>query len=114
MKQPTVVSLFSGCGGMDLGFKQAGFDITWANDFFKDAVITYKKNIGDHIRFGEPCRFSVNITFDDDSFEHVFLVIPIQNGKAGSPTDLFRVYAEDAVSYRVKGAAPNSPGIAGD
>ena len=40
----TVVSLFSGCGGMDLGFKQAGFDIIWANDVFKDAVETYKLN----------------------------------------------------------------------
>jgi DNA (cytosine-5)-methyltransferase 1 len=53
MKPLTVVSLFSGCGGMDLGFKKAGFDIIWANDFFKDAVATYKKNIGDHIVLGD-------------------------------------------------------------
>ena len=53
MKDPTVVSLFSGCGGMDLGFKKAGFDIIWANDFFKDAVNTYKKNIGKHIVLGD-------------------------------------------------------------
>ena len=46
---PTVISLFSGCGGMDLGFKQAGFKILWANDFYNYAVDTYKKNIGDHI-----------------------------------------------------------------
>lgn len=51
--KPTVVSLFSGCGGMDLGFKQAGFEIIWANDFFKDAVNTYKQNIGDHIVLGD-------------------------------------------------------------
>ena len=29
-----VVSLFSGAGGMDLGFLGAGFEIIWANDFF--------------------------------------------------------------------------------
>lgn len=44
-----VVSLFSGTGGLDLGLKQAGLDIIWANDLYADAVETYKKNIGDHI-----------------------------------------------------------------
>jgi len=51
--KPTVVSLFSGCGGLDLGFKKAGFDIIWANDFDKDSTITYKRNIGDHITLGD-------------------------------------------------------------
>jgi len=44
-----VISLFSGAGGLDLGFKNAGFDVVWANDIFKDAVKTYRMNIGDHI-----------------------------------------------------------------
>lgn len=48
-----VVSLFSGAGGMDLGFINAGYEIIWANDFFKEAVETYKKNIGDHIVLGD-------------------------------------------------------------
>ncbi len=51
--KPTVVSLFSGCGGMDLGFKLAGFEIKWANDNNKDAVNTYMKNIGKHIVLGD-------------------------------------------------------------
>ena len=42
-KKPRVISLFSGAGGMDLGFIQAGFEIIWANDFFKEATDTYKK-----------------------------------------------------------------------
>ncbi|SOC41458.1 DNA cytosine methyltransferase [Ureibacillus acetophenoni] len=49
MPQKTLITLFSGAGGMDLGFKKAGFDILWACDFNKDAVNTYRKNIGDHI-----------------------------------------------------------------
>jgi DNA (cytosine-5)-methyltransferase 1 len=43
-RKPTMVSLFSGCGGLDLGFKRAGYNILWANDFDKDAQAVYKKN----------------------------------------------------------------------
>ena len=39
--------MFSGLGGIDLGFQQAGFEIVWANEFDKDAAKTYKKNFGD-------------------------------------------------------------------
>ena len=42
-----VCSLFSGIGGIDLGFQQAGFDIVWANEFDHDAVITYRVNLVD-------------------------------------------------------------------
>ena len=44
-----VVSLFSGAGGLDLGFIKAGHEVIWANDNFSDAVKTYRRNIGDHI-----------------------------------------------------------------
>ncbi len=40
----TVVSLFCGAGGLDLGFHKAGHEIIWANDFDKFAIETYKKN----------------------------------------------------------------------
>ena len=52
-KMPRVVSLFSGAGGLDLGFKEAGFQIVWANDFDKDAVATYNLNIGNECVFGD-------------------------------------------------------------
>lgn len=44
-----VVSLFSGAGGLDLGFTMAGHEIVWANDIYEDAVETYRRNLGDHI-----------------------------------------------------------------
>ena len=39
-----LVSLFSGCGGLDLGFKQAGFKFVWANEFDKSITPTLKRN----------------------------------------------------------------------
>ncbi|WP_187879370.1 DNA cytosine methyltransferase [Helicobacter pylori] len=48
-----VASLFSGIGGLDLGFIQNGFEIVWANDFDKYAVETYKANIGQNIVLGD-------------------------------------------------------------
>lgn len=55
-----VVSLFAGCGGMDLGFRggfsslgkrfsKRNFEIIWANDNFEDACLTYKLNLGNEI-----------------------------------------------------------------
>ena len=51
--KPKAVSLFSGCGGLDLGFINAGFEIIWANDFFPEAVETYRRNISEHIVLGD-------------------------------------------------------------
>lgn len=42
-KEYTVVSLFAGAGGLDIGFEKQGFKIIWANDFDKDACETHKK-----------------------------------------------------------------------
>lgn len=53
-----VVSMFSGAGGMDLGFINAGFEIIWANDFFEEAVNSYRKNIGKHMIHGDITKIS--------------------------------------------------------
>ena len=39
-----VISLFSGCGGLDLGFEKAGFDISVANEFDKNIWEPFKVN----------------------------------------------------------------------
>ena len=41
-----VVSLFSGAGGLDWGFKEAGFEIVLANDILEPAALTYSRNFG--------------------------------------------------------------------
>ena len=55
-----VLSLFSGCGGLDKGFIDAGYEITWANDFDKYAVHTYRKNFRNHIVLGDITEDSTN------------------------------------------------------
>ena len=39
-----LVSLFSGCGGLDYGFEKAGFDVIWANEIDKTMSSTYQLN----------------------------------------------------------------------
>ena len=60
----TVLSLFSGCGGKDLGmiggfdflgkkYKENNIDVIWANEIDKSACFTYAQNIGNHIHHGD-------------------------------------------------------------
>lgn len=67
----SVVSLFAGCGGMDLGFiggfnflkkhyEKTGFQIVWANEINPAACKTYRRNFGDYI-----VENDINKVFDD-------------------------------------------------
>ena len=46
----TVVDLFSGAGGLSLGFSEAGFRVLASFDNFEAAIASYRGNIGDHAR----------------------------------------------------------------
>jgi DNA (cytosine-5)-methyltransferase 1 len=96
---PTFVSLYSGCGGLDLGFVSAGFRPVWANEFDRHAAETYRANIGDHLVEGSisdvawpderaadlviggpPCQgFSVagRLRADDPRSQHVFTFMDV-------------------------------------
>ena len=39
-----VAGLFSGAGGLDRGFEQAGFNLVWANEYDKDIWETFERN----------------------------------------------------------------------
>ncbi len=64
---PSICSLFSGIGGIDLGFKQAGFDIAWANEYDSAACKTYRHNFGDeHLVEGDIRKISADTIPDFD------------------------------------------------
>lgn len=51
--KPRLVSFYSGCGGLDFGFKEAGFEPVWANDIDPVSVKTYENLVGPHIWLGD-------------------------------------------------------------
>ena len=52
-KNPKVLSLFSGCGGLDIGFHNAGFDIVGCVEIESQFCQTLNANIGKDKFFGE-------------------------------------------------------------
>ena len=76
-KPITIVSLFSGCGGMDLGFiggfdflgktyRRTGMEIIWANELNPAACRTYRQNFGDYIVEGDICEQIKNLPSSAD------------------------------------------------
>ena len=53
MMKIDVVSLFSGGGGLDLGFKNEGYNLVWAIDNNPNAIATYKKNVHENAICGD-------------------------------------------------------------
>ena len=60
------ISLFSGIGGLDQGFINAGYDIIWANDFDKYAVQTYQANFDSPIVHGDINEIALDSIPDHD------------------------------------------------
>jgi DNA (cytosine-5)-methyltransferase 1 len=73
-----LIDLFSGAGGLTLGFTEAfghGFVPIWANDFDEASVATYNANFGDHCHCGD-----INSLLRDNSVK-----IPVADVVIGGP-----------------------------
>lgn len=61
-----LISLFSGAGGLDLGFQKAGFKVVAANEFDKTIWETYEKNHDIKLIKGDVCKISSDVFPDCD------------------------------------------------
>lgn len=117
---PKVVSIFSGCGGLDLGFHLEGYRTVWANDFSEWAVQSYREYFGDVIHFGDITQID---PFTDESIPDCDIVLggfpcqdfsviwkqPGLNGKRGG---LYRHFLEFVEAKKPKAfVAENVKGI---
>lgn len=61
-----IISLFSGCGGLDLGFKKAGFEIPIANEYDKSICSTFRVNHPNTYLIEDDIRNIKEYEFPDD------------------------------------------------
>lgn len=67
----TAVSLFTGAGGMDIGFERAGIEVVFANELMSEAAATYNANHADGVMVND----DVNNVFGSlERFQGVDLV----------------------------------------
>ena len=69
MNNLSAISLFSGAGGLDVGFESAGFDIVYANEFDHDAAEAWRRN-----RPGKE-----NVMVEGDIYDHIHELYSFQN-----------------------------------
>ncbi len=55
----TVGSLYAGVGGICLGFINSGFKLLWANEFDKNACITYRENFNHKLYEGDVMKLDL-------------------------------------------------------
>lgn len=100
--EPSIVSIFSGCGGLDLGFHMEGYNTLWANDFDEWAVKTYEMNFGNVIHQKDITKINpyTDKTIPDCDIVlggfpcQDFSIIWKQPGLNGKRGGLFRHFAE--------------------
>lgn len=56
----SVGSLYAGIGGICMGFKKSGFNVIWANEYDKNACITYRENFKHNLIEGDVLDLDLN------------------------------------------------------
>jgi DNA (cytosine-5)-methyltransferase 1 len=86
-KKYNVGGLFSGVGGIELGFQKAGFNIQWANEFDSRACITYRENFKNHNLMEEDIWKLVEnkFTFENKKINNIDILV------GGFPCQAFSV-----------------------
>ena len=60
-----ILSLFSGCGGLDLGFERAGYKVVAANEYDRAIIPTYRANHQDTELIAGDIRSIASAKFPD-------------------------------------------------
>ena len=101
-KKPSVVSIFSGCGGLDYGFHMEGYETVWANDFAEWACKSFAANFGNVIHYKDITKIDPYTDTTIPECDIVlggfpcqdFSIIWKQPGLNGTRGGLFRHFAE--------------------
>lgn len=101
-KKPRVVSIFSGCGGLDYGFHMEGYETVWANDFAEWACKSFAANFGNVIHYKDITKIDPYTDTTIPECDIVlggfpcqdFSIIWKQPGLNGTRGGLFRHFAE--------------------
>lgn len=102
LNKPRIVSIFSGCGGLDYGFHMEGYETIWANDFAEWACKSFAMNIGNVIIYEDITKIN---PYADNTIPECDLVLggfPCQDfsiiwkqpGLNGTRGGLFKHFAE--------------------
>ncbi len=87
MKEITAVSLFTGAGGMDIGFERAGVKTVFANELMKEAAETYNANHPDNVMVNDDINNVIDLLNEFEGVDFVFGGPPCQGFSVAGKMD---------------------------
>lgn len=87
MKEITAVSLFTGAGGMDIGFERAGVKTVFANELMKEAAETYNANHPGNVMVNDDINNVIDLLNEFAGVDFVFGGPPCQGFSVAGKMD---------------------------